>query len=810
MKFDKILNDIASTFLVEMPIAMYPSDSTKDWDPKAPWPDHIEDPSGILSSIKTGPQKKGQKQLIVSKFIKAASDFFFQTEMREKGGRPQDIIINAKNAVYGDESSPDVYREMFEEIGEDIIDYLLPNGYNPAEDAGHMKDIANTQILVNIIKRYLESKNVETAFGINKSYAGFTTVKLIQILFGEFGQGKHAGSVNVNVDDTPARHLAKRNFTYKAKRGKAGTQDITPIDIHDTDIESKAFESKQVLQEMPIAMYPSDSTKDWDPQPSWSNNIQDPSGILSSIKTGPQKKGQKQLIVSKFIKAASDFFFQLENLNERGGKPQDIIICAKNAVYGDDSSLEIYREILDEIGEDIIDYLLPNGYNPAESASHMKGVANTQILLNIIKQYLQSKNVKTAYGINITNAGLTTGKLIQILFGEFKNGPYAGLININVADTPAGHLARRGFNFRNDTSKQKDSTPLDIHDTDLESKTFESKQVLQEMPFRPHPSVLKRYYGGDVSRGREMFIERVVENLLNSKHARINDEYNRRGSSLYHAGNTASIAFNKNINDITTENMKPILEAYLGAIYDVIFKDNKNPAKNAGWLKEEVKKAIIQSIDIISEKIKQINGIVPNNVEETFEAISDSSANLDYFARVVVNTAIESMAVLQESEDDAEESEEEQKKKQEEEDSEQIQQENNTSSNDDDDEEYDDDDDDTESSNFAYDQGLLDDEEEIEDENKIDDEADTTVQRLDRAGTDIASVFLRSLDAIEDEMNDEDEDWEDEEGDVEARDSEEDEWRREFRGRGLSRSDLEDEDNYDPSSDVFGRDYDQD
>lgn len=61
---------------------------------------------------------------------------------------------------------------------------------------------------------------------------------------------------------------------------------------------------------------------------------------------------------------------------------------------------------------------------------------------------------------------------------------------------------------------------------------------------------------------------------------------------------------------------------------------------------------------------------------------------------------------------------------------------------------------------------------------------------------DVALRLVKSLEVIEDDLEDE-QDWDDDEGDEEFRDAEEDEWRNDFRGRGFSKFQLEDEENFD-------------
>ena len=106
------------------------------------------------------------------------------------------------------------------------------------------------------------------------------------------------------------------------------------------------------------------------------------------------------------------------------------------------------------------------------------------------------------------------------------------------------------------------------------------------------------------------------------------------------------------------------------------------------------------------------------------------------------------------------------------------------------------DDDDTESSDYAYEHGLLNDEGDKEpetSENEVETAADNTAASLDSAGVDIAQTFLRSLDAVFDELESEG-DFEDNEEEFNSHQDEED-LRSEIGGRGLiARDNQEDDD----------------
>ncbi len=562
--------------------------------------------------------------------------------------------------------------------------------------------------------------------------------------------------------------------------------------------------TKNFLVEMPVAMYSSDKTAGWDKPGDWLDPIQtrDPKNVLASTKTGPERKAQKQKVLDKFKKTAADFWDQYSE-RATGGDKQDVIYLAQQATR------DTYEDLFDKIGEQLLDYLLPNGYNPAINAKHLLDTLNVGELLDIIRNYLKESDVEpdNVRGINDSYAKHTSKKLIQVLFGEFGQGKYAGDVNIDPESTPSYDIVKRGFDYRSarGAAHSYDTTPIDLHDPEEERKAFESKQMLQEMPYIPHPSYLKKHYGGDINRGKEMFIDKVTEALL-QKHARINDPYNRRGSQLYHAGKTAQALYGKNVENLTEQQITPILKAYLGAVYEVVFKDNKSLAKDKGYLRAAFKEAVKQSRDRILDELKQISGTVPDNIEQAFEALGNTDSDLDYFARIAQNAAVESFAVLKIKESSDEEmpkSDDEEEEESEDENKVPVEEQTEPEEEDDDDEE-----DDDGSSEYAYNKGLLDDEEESEeDENKEEDEADAAVQRLERAGTDIASIFLKSIDAVDfDDDEEDDEGWD--EGD-ETLNGEEEDWRNEFRGRGYVRDDMEDEENYDPSSDIFGRNYDE-
>lgn len=74
------------------------------------------------------------------------------------------------------------------------------------------------------------------------------------------------------------------------------------------------------------------------------------------------------------------------------------------------------------------------------------------------------------------------------------------------------------------------------------------------------------------------------------------------------------------------------------------------------------------------------------------------------------------------------------------------------------------------------------------------DEDDKEIANIE--AQDVALRLVKSLEVIEEELEDE-QDWSEDEGDEEFRDAEEDEWRNDFRGRGFSKVQLEDEENFD-------------
>lgn len=525
---------------------------------------------------------------------------------------------------------------------------------------------------------------------------------------------------------------------------------------------------EQILTEMPISLYDTPEMKSQFPD--------------VPAMTPEDRKASKQRIIDH-LKTEGPRYYNI--LDKGESSPQDVLMVLSQGGI-------TYKQIFNDLAEDIINILFPNGYNPARTGAEAKDITlgskdnmrpdtapsgKAARLDVLVKQYANEKGIPNK-GLSFAYSGHTLRRLYTLLTSDMEAGKqgdeYEGVKRYHT------NLIKR--NYKHSTqgrggSKSVDTdTPVDlgIHDSARERQEF-GEAYLMEMPFRINPTALNLYK----KNAEDLFIEKVKTSLLQNKHKHIGNQLNTRGAPTYHASKVASGIVGKQPEDLTTEEYDPILESYLRVIYRKVFGDNAyTDAADEGALRVQIEKVVRESIDLIAKEIQVKTGVSDEQIDEVLETLNMVSADVKYFARIVQLAAREAGLLKKESIQAYFEAAEQ------------------GPGDEDEDEDGEEEDDDTESSDYAYEHGLLDDggdKEPETSENEVETTADNTAASLDSAGVDIAQTFLRSLDAVFDELESEG-DFEDNEEEFNSHQDEED-LRSEIGGRGLiARDNQEDDD----------------
>ena len=338
------------------------------------------------------------------------------------------------------------------------------------------------------------------------------------------------------------------------------------------------------------------------------------------------------------------------------------------------------------------------------------------------------------------------------------------------ADYLEGTMSKRGRQSKAAIEAERTQGGFTMHQ--------EKYQQINEMPVR-----IKSNIAGE--RGVDT-VKRSMKHAFSDKHQRVNDhmlstnvsQHQKDGSNTYHVGELARhLGGNETVHSVTDENIQKACEIFANIIHEKMFQvweDGVNPAETKQEFRKFMTHAVEEALSIIESEYGS----------DIFSTISPS------FTARVIDNGLEYLtarvwkkkkAAVNEQEGDDEEDEDV-------DDNENVAvSEKKGDEDDDEDDESEDDEDDDESEDeddFAYSTGILSDEDEESEkeraarekeeqeereerekeqasrpsEDEEEESADVIASRIERAGSDIARLFLQALDEIENEEDSEEDD----------------------------------------------------